>query len=735
MVSLLKKHIKTPVIMQMEAAECGAAALAIVLAYYGRYVSLEELRIACGVSRDGSKATNMLLAARQYGLAAHGAKGEPEALTELKFPIIVFWEFNHFVVVEGIDAKKVYINDPASGPRSVTREEFDRAFTGILLTFEPTAAFKKSGAKETLWQKLVPRLQTIKEALAFVIIASLFLVIPGIVIPGFTKIFIDDVLIQNLHSWLLPLLWGMLLTAIFRIALGWLQQAHLLRLEIKIALTASTRFLWHVLRLPISFFNQRFAGDIDSRIASNVRVATLISGDFSTSVVSLISMVFFAIVMFLYDWQLTLLGITVAILNTLLLLFVSNGISNSSRKLQQELGKLSGIEMNGLQAIETIKATSTDHDFFQQWAGWHARTINSQQKIELYARILSVLPGLLSGLLTIAVLGLGGWRIMQGYLTIGSLVAFQSLLASFNEPIATLIGVGTSLQEIKADLARLDDVLHHPEDIRLSASAKATADTSALALAKADSSSSAKLSGKLELKDLSFGYSPLDPPLLDKISLTLLPGQRIAVVGTSGSGKSTLVKVVCGLYQPWSGEILFDDQPLAQIPQSLLCNSVSFVDQDIVLFEGTIRNNLTLWNNAIPISMINKAIEDAEISSVIMMRPHALEGEVLAAGANFSGGQKQQLEISRALINNPTLLVLDEATASLDAKTEQKIMENIKRRNCSLLIVAHRFSTIRDSDEIIVLEQGKIVERGKHEDLYQKQGKYYSLLQEIYDNE
>lgn len=709
------KRVITPSILQMEAAECGAAALGIVMGYFGRHVSLEELRQACGVSRDGSKATNLLRAARNYGFTAYGAKAESEALIDLAVPFIIFWEFNHFVVVEGIGPDKIYINDPATGPRTVSHEEFDTSFTGIVLVFEPGPQFKKGGQKDTLWHSLAPRLQGIQTPLTYIILLSLALVIPGIVIPGFTKIFIDDILIRQVSGWLAPLIWGMVITALLRAGMTWLQQIHLLRLELKLTLTNSARFLWHVLRLPITFFTQRFAGDIGSRVAANDRLASLLSGEISTSFVSLVSMFFYGLIMFLYDWQLTLLAIIVVAINSNLLFRIARGIENSSRRLQQELGRLAGIEMSGLEAIETIKASSGENDFFQRWAGYHAKSLNSQQMIHLYSRTLLIVPQLLTGLLTVAVLGLGGWRIMQGYLSVGSLVAFQSLLISFNEPIQTLLGLGSKLQEIRGDLARLDDVLRHPEDPRLTQQLP-------------PNTLPVKLKGQLELRNLSFGYSPLDPPLFENIYLNLRPGSRIAIAGISGSGKSTLAKLVCGLYTPWSGEILLDDQPLANIPQVTLSHSVSFVDQDICLFEGTIRDNLTLWDQTIPNTALERAIKDAALEPLINARNMGLESKVINAGANFSGGQRQQLEIARALVTEPSLLVLDEATSSLDASTEYQIVQNLKQRNCSLLIIAHRLSTIRDCEEIIVLDHGKIVERGTHDQLCQNNGPYRRLL-------
>jgi NHLM bacteriocin system ABC transporter peptidase/ATP-binding protein len=715
-------RVTTPVMLQMEATECGAAALGVVLAFYGLYIPLEELRVICGVSRDGSKAVNMLKAARHYGLQAQGAKIEADALSELTFPVIAFWEFNHFVVIEGFDNQRIYLNDPATGQRTVRYSDFNRSFTGVILIFEPTEAFHKGGEKTTLKKIITPRLQGFKKSLMFVTFASLALVIPGIIIPGFTKIFIDEVLINKLSGWLVPLLWGIFATALFRMILSWLQQYYLLRLQMKIAITSSARFVWHVLRLPITFFSQRMLGDIESRVAANDRVAQLLSGDISSSIVSLISMAFYIIVLFLYDWQLTLIALFVAFLNAYLLYSVARGIEISSRRLQQELGKLNGIEMGGLQAIETIKATGTENDFFQRWAGYHANTLNSQQRINLYAITLSVLPKLLTSLLTLTVLSLGSWQIMQGSITIGTLVAFQSLIASFNQPLMTLLGLGNELQQIRADLTRLADVQKHPEDPRFSIITPPS-------LAK-DKSVTQKLQGQLTLRGVCFGYSPLEPPILNNINLTLNPGQRIAIVGNSGSGKSTLAKLICGLYIPWSGEVLWDNQSMAHISPQTLSHSLAFVDQDVFLFAGTVQHNLTLWDASISQEAIERAVSDTLLMPVLAERSRGLSSEVLPAGTNFSGGQRQQLEIARALAQSPSILVLDEATAALDASTEQLLMNNLKKRGYSLLIIAHRLSTIRDSDEIIVMDKGIVVERGKHEALYEQKGAYYRLVQD-----
>lgn len=709
------RTLKTPTILQMEATECGAAALAIILGYYGRFVPLAELRIACGVSRDGSNALNIVQAARAYDLEAAGAKLELEELNEASFPFIAFWEFNHFVVVESVDKNDVYINDPATGPRRITLDEFDRAFTGVILMFSPGANFLPSGQKTNLWHSLKPRLERVKTALLFIILVSVSLIVPGILVPGFIKIFIDNILIQQTTSWLLPLLWGLLIAGLVQMGLGYVQQYYLLRLNLKLSVTSSASFFWHVLRLPINFFSQRLIGDIQSRLNANDRIAVWLSGDLSTSVVSLISMVFFAVIMFLYDPVLASFCILITLINASLLTFISQHIQNRSYRLQQELGKLTGIEMIGLQAIETIKAGSEENNFFQRWAGYHAKTLIGRQKIELYTRFLQIIPHLLMGLTIVAILGIGGLRIMMGVLTIGSLVAFQALFFAFSQPLLGLINVTNTLLQLRGDLMRLEDVNHHPEDQRFSSSSSVAEIEPGKPL-------------QLALEHVSFGYSPLEKPLLENINLLVEPGKWLSIVGATGSGKSTLIKLICGLYSPWSGEIFCNDIPLKKINLSSFSQCIGYVGQDVFLIEGTVRQNITMWHESISAAAIDQAVQDVGLVQVLADKPQGLETVVAYAGNNFSGGQRQQIDIARVLALNPALLILDEATSSMDTITEQLVMSNIKKRGCGLIVVAHRLSTIRDSDEILVMEQGRIIERGNHDQLVKNKNAYFRLI-------
>jgi NHLM bacteriocin system ABC transporter peptidase/ATP-binding protein len=702
----------------MEATECGAASLAIVLAHWGRVVPLAQLRTECGVSRDGSKASSILAAAREHGLLAKGYKKELDRLSDLRYPYIVFWNFNHFLVVEGFRRGMVYLNDPATGPRRVTLEEFDDAFTGVVLAMEPGPTFRRGGPRPSVRASVTERLAGSLGVIALCALAAFLLVLPGLAVPALVQVFVDKVLVQGFSNWAHPILLGLLLAALLKMLLIRLQSGMLRRLKIKLSVVFSSRFVWHLFALPASYYAQRYSGEISDRIELNDRVAEVLSGRLASTLIDVLMMVFYAAVMVQVDRVLAVIGVAFAILNFEMLRWVARRRVNANQRLGQYAGRTAAVAVSGLQSIRSIKASALESDFFQRWAGHYAKGVNAWQEFGLVNQAMGVMAPFLTAVMTVLILVVGGLRVMNGLLTIGQLIGFQALMASFLLPVNNLVALGATLQTLEADLTRLDDVLRNPRE-------PATERTDQ---SPNPAEAAVRLKGSLELRDVSFGHNPLAPPLIENLSLRLEPGQRLALVGGSGSGKSTIARIVAGLYPPSRGEVLFDGQRRPEIPRDVLVNSVGLIEQDILMFEGSVRDNLTLWDESTPEANIVAACRDALIHDVIGALPGGYGGNLLEGSANLSSGQRQRLEIARALVNNPSILIMDEATSALDAETERLVDQNIRRRGCTCLIIAHRLSTIRDADEIIVLRYGKVVDRGTHEELIRQEGEYTRLL-------
>lgn len=708
-----RRRAKTPTLLQMEAVECGAAALGIMLGYYGRFVALEQLRVQCGVSRDGSNAAAVLRAARLHGLEAHGYQMEATVARDLKPPYIVFWNFNHFLVIEGFKGDKVIINDPAAGPRRIPWSEFDGSFTGILLTLEPGPEFEKGGKRANRLGELRHRLTGTTLAIGLILFVSLMLVIPGLAVPGFLRVFVDRVLGAGSTTLLYPLLGFMVGIGLLLWLLTWLQQRSLLQLETRLSIVTSAQFLRHVLRLPIQFFAQRAAADISLRVTTNDQVAQLLSRDLATAVVSSIVVVFYAAVLVNTDVLLGLIGIALAGVNILALRLVSRLRRDANIKLQQDRGKLVAATYNGLQLLDTLKASGRESDYFERWSGQLANVVAGSQRLGIPTQVLTVVPLFLASLNSALILLIGGHRAVGGAITIGLLVAFQSLLTNFNRPVSDLSDLGSKAQSVSADIARIRDVERYPE---------------ARVFTDPPTRDVNRLTGALRLEEITFGYSPLQEPHVKNFNLTLTPGSRVAIVGGSGSGKSTVSRLIAGLYEPWEGQILFDGIPRDDVPRQVLASSVAVVDQDIFLFEGSVRDNLTMWDSTVPDDVLIAALRDAAILDVVLQRNGRLDSKILEGGSDLSGGQRQRLEIARALAVNPSLLILDEATSALDAETERQIDTSLRRRGCTCVIVAHRLSTIRDADEILVMRRGEVVERGTHESMKDAGGVYADLI-------
>ncbi len=711
---MFRRIKKTPTILQLEAAECGAASLGMVLGHFGRFVPLEHLRLMCGVSRDGSKASSLLKAARSYGLDAKGLKAEPEHLRDLKMPAIAFVDFCHFLVIEGVVSNKVYLNDPANGRQKIHLDEFDARFTGVVLTFSPNRDFVKSDERPSLKKALLARTAGVKSGIVYVLLASFALVLPGLVLPILSQTFVDYVLVRNIEEWLMPLILGMTLTALVRFVLIELQNWSLTRTETRLAVDGARQLLLHIFRLPISFFGTRYVGEIAGRLGLSDGLAVLLTGEVAGAVLSLITAIFFLALMLVYDVWIALVVLVLSMLNIFAVSMTTRFVSDGYRKLSIDAGKLSGIAMAGLRDIESFKAAGAESSFFARWAGLHANVVSARQLIDQKMILLNVAPQFLGVLTTATVLIGGGIRVMQGEMTIGMLVAFQTLAASFLAPTMALASMATRLQEIRSFTERTNDVLHQ---------------TTVWGDNEAEVPIDRLPQGHITIKDLGFGYLPLEPLLISNFHLEVKSGTSVALVGSSGSGKSTLGRLITGLYEPATGQVIIDGCPLIEWPRDALAGSIAYIDQDIVLFEGTVRDNLSLWDKTIPEAQLVKAAQDAQIHDLIASRPGTYDSIIEEAGRNFSGGQRQRIEIARALATKPRILVMDEATSALDTVTEAKVVSNILARGITLIIIAHRLSTIRDCDEIIVLEQGEPVERGTHKTLMALDGRYVQLIE------
>ncbi|WP_079173230.1 NHLP family bacteriocin export ABC transporter peptidase/permease/ATPase subunit [Streptomyces sp. MUSC 1] len=713
--------VRTPTVLQMEAVECGAASLAMVLGHYGRHVPLEELRIACGVSRDGSRASNLLKAARSYGLTAKGMQMDLAALAEVAAPAILFWEFNHYVVYDGMGRRfgrrGVYINDPAKGRRFVPMEEFDGSFTGVVLVLEPGDGFSRGGRKAGVLGAMPARLRGTAGTLPAAVLASLLLVAVGATVPALSRTYIDTFLIGGRTSLLGVLFASMGTCVLLTLALTWLQQANLLHGRIISSTLSSARFLRHLLRLPVTFFSQRSPADLVQRLQSNDQVAETLARDLAAAGVDAIVVVLYAVLLYTYDPQLTFVGIGVALLNVVAMRLVVRLRATRTAKLRADTARLTNTSYTGLQLIETMKATGGEDGYFRKWAGQHATTLEEQQRLGVPSAWLGVVAPTLATFNSALILWIGGMKAVEGHISIGLLVAFQSLVARFTAPLTRLNGVAGRIQDFAADVARLKDVENFQAD-------------PLYARPGGGGDSTRRLHGHIELENITFGYSPLDKPLLSGFDLTVGPGQQVALVGGSGSGKSTVSRLISGLYAPWDGVIRIDGRRLDDIPRGALASSVSFVDQDVFLFEGSVRDNIALWDPSIPDEAVVEALKDAALYDVVMRRPGGIHSKVEQDGHNFSGGQRQRLEIARALVRRPSILVLDEVTSALDAETELVVMDNLRRRGCACVVIAHRLSTVRDSDEIVVLQHGTVVERGRHEELVAHGGAYAALVRE-----
>ena len=714
---LTKGAAKVPMVMQMEALECGAASLTMVLAYYGKWIPLERVRADCGVSRDGSNAKNVLKAARSYGLIAKGYRYEPEDLKKNgKFPCIIHWNFNHFLVLCGFRGNKAVLNDPAKGTYSVSMETFDKSFTGICLMFEPGENFEPGGKPKSVIDFAKKRLKGAGAAVAFVVATTVISSLIGIINPAFSRIFLDRLLTGQNPEWFLPFIISLSVLSAVQIVVALIQALWSSRIDGRMTVTGSASFLWKVLRMPMEFFSQRMAGDIQQRQGANASIAGSLVNTFAPLVLDAFMMVFYLVVMIRYSFILTLIGIASIFINLLISNLISKKRINITRVQMRDAGKLAGATVAGVEMIETIKASGAENGYFEKWAGYQASVNTQKVKFARLNQYIGLLPSFVSTVTGTAVLILGVYLTMQGKFTVGMIMAFQGFLGSFTSPATKLISAGQTLQEMRTEMERVEDVMQYPSDVEFAENSDD------------EDTEYDKLSGLVEMKNVTFGYSRLSEPLIENFNLTLKPGSRVAFVGSSGCGKSTLSKLISGLYKPWSGEILFDGKPMNKIDRSVFTGSLAVVDQDIILFEDTIANNIKMWDNSIEDFEMIMAARDARLHEDIMQREGGYNYKITEGGKDFSGGQRQRMEIARVLAQDPTIIILDEATSALDAKTEFEVVNAIKDRGITCIVVAHRLSTIRDCDEIIVMDHGKVVERGTHDELYARGGVYTQLV-------
>ena len=719
-----RRIAKVPQIMQMEALECGAACLTMILAYFGRWVPLEQVRTDCGVSRDGSRASNILKAARSYGLKAKGMTFSTKGLRKKNpFPCIIFWNFNHFVVLKGFSGKHAYINDPARGQITVPIDEFDQCFTGIVLVFEKTDAFEEGGQKPDTKRFARERMRGAGPAIAFVMLSAAITSGATILNTSLGQVFIDRILSGKNPDWLLPLTGIMLALAVIAGVVSVLNAVYLVRIQGKLAVVSSSRFMRHLLHLPISFYAQRMVGDLQQRQAMNESIAFTLIAQLAPVLVSSVMLILYLIIMIRYSVLLTIVGIVTVLLNAFVAHYISKKRVNIARAEAIDMGKLYATTVGGIEMIETIKAAGAENGYFGRWAGFQASTNEGMVRITRITTYLGILPQILTELANIAVLVLGIWLIVQGEFTQGELLAFTGFLMAFMAPVNQLINLGKMVQEMQTQMERVEDVLRYPVDVSEDAALEPIEN-----LSLDDSPAHDKLHGQVDLEGVTFGYSPLEPPLIEDFDLHLEPGQWIALVGGSGCGKSTVAKLVSGLYEPWSGEVKFDGTPIKDIPRPILRGSLAVVDQDIVTFDDTVSDNVKLWDRSIEDYEVILACRDAGIHDLIASRDHGYSSRVMPGGSNFCGGLLQRLEIARVLAQDPTIIILDEATSALDAQTEAEVIKRIRDRGISCIVVAHRLSTIRDCDEIIVLDEGKVVERGTHDQLLSRNGAYAELV-------
>ena len=697
--------------MQMESVECGAASLTMILAHYGKWLPLEEVRAACGVSRDGSSAKDIVLAARNYGLEAEGYQVTPEALEGMQ-PAIIHWNFNHFVVFRGFKKGVACLNDPNAGPVEIPMDDFRKSFTGVALTFSPTTSFKQGGHRTRILAYVRKYLQGAGEAFWLTFVFALLAAFVALVIPLFTRIFLDEILSGKNRDWSSKFFLIMGTVALFQFILVLLQTRYSKRVAGSLALKGNVKYLNHVLRLPISFFAMRSVGELQQRQHLNETITHSLVEVLAPQIINIALLVLYLALMLSYSVVLTLVGIIAAVVNLIIVQYHSNQRINLIHSMEQSTGKYFSATVSCIDNMESIKAAGAETGFFEYWSGLWAKKFNMEGNATDQQLKMGLLPILVSGLVNTTILILGALLILKGELSVGMLLAFQGFMSSFLSPVNDIVNASKTIVVMRSQMERIEDVMKYPEDHR----------------ENEGEMYEGKLGGLVELRNVTFGYSTLLPPLIENFNLRIEPGHSVAFVGSSGCGKSTLAKLISGLYKPWSGDILFDGRPIESISSEELTNSVAVIDQNVVLFDDTVAQNIRMWDESIEDFTLMMACNDAQIRDDIVSRPNGFGTKLVRGGQNFSGGQRQRMEIATALAKEPAVLIMDEATSALDPKTEDEVMASIRMMGPTQIIIAHRLSTIRDCDEILVMDQGKVIQHGTHEELMTQEGLYRDLM-------
>ncbi len=708
------KVAKVPIIMQLEALECGAACLTMILAYYGKWIPLEKVRADCGVSRDGSNAGSIVRAAHFFGLNVQAKKYEPEALKNHgTFPCVIHWEFDHFIVLDGFRNNRAYFNDPARGIYSVDMKTFDEGFTGVCLEFEPKEDFVPEGKPKSIIGFVRKRIRGHGTTLLFVAFVAVIISLAGIIRPVFGRVFLDSILNgnrpENANRFFVLLF---VLTAVEVIISG-IDSIYKYKISGKLDTVDSASYMWKVFSMPLEFFSQRMAGDIQERQRSNAIIADVLINSLAPLIMNTILLVLYLLIMLNYSWILTMIGLASLLLNALFSYIVSKKRVNVTRVSMRDTAKLNSSTLSGLDMIEVIKSNGAENSFFTKWAGYLANENTDKLKLYQINQTWGVIPQFVIDISNALVLILGAYLVMQGQFTAGMILAFQGFMQAFMQPALTFVSAGQTIQEMITQMERIEDVMEYPVETVFSDSEETEIN---------------KLSGKVEVRNLTFGYSRLGKTIINDISFSVEPGKSIAIVGNSGCGKSTIAKLMVGLYKPWKGEILYDGRKLSDLNKDVFNGSVAMVDQDIVLFGDTISNNIKLWDESIADFEMILAARDAQIYDDIMGRPEGFRSKVYENGKNFSGGQRQRIEIARVLAQDPTIIIMDEATSALDAQTEYELVKAIKNRKITAVVIAHRLSTIRSCDEIVVLDKGQVIGRGNHNELMEKCEQYREMV-------